>query len=84
MMQATTEQRSFIMAVSYSGALQYLDTNGIDIGQDFFTLSFFQVLALVEMAKIQRYYKPKNANGSRARYYFAALKRDYNKSRKGV
>ena len=70
------------MAVSYSGALQYLDTNGIDIGQDFFTLSFFQVLALVEMAKIQRYYKPKNANGSRARYYFAALQRDYHKDRK--
>lgn len=72
------------MAVSYSEALQYLDANGIDIGQDFFTLSFFQVAALVEMAKIQRYYKPKNANGSRARYYFVALQRDYNKTRKGV
>lgn len=72
------------MAVSYTEVLQYLDANGIDIGQDFFTLSFFQVLALVEMAKIQHYYKPKNANGSRARYYFAALQRDYNKSRKGV
>lgn len=72
------------MAVSYSGALQYLDANGIDIGQDFFTLSFFQVSALVEMARLQRYYKPKNANGSRARYYFAALQRDYNRTRKGV
>lgn len=70
------------MAVNYREVLQYLDANGIDIEQDFFTLSFFQVLILIEMAKMQRYYKPKNANGSRARYYFAALQRDYRKTLK--
>lgn len=70
------------MAVNYRKVLQYLDANGIDIEQDFSTLSFFQVLILIEMAKKQRYYKPKNANGSRARYYFAALQRDYRKTLK--
>ena len=70
------------MAVNYREVSQYLDANGIDIEQDFFTLSFFQVLILIEMAKKQRYYKPKNANGSRARYYFAALQRDYRKTLK--
>lgn len=70
------------MAVNYREVLQYLDANGIDIEQDFSTLSFFQVLILIEMAKMQRYYKPKNANGSRARYYFAALQRDYRKTLK--
>ena len=70
------------MAVNYREVLQYLDANGIDIEQDFSTLSFFQVLILIEMAKMQRYYKPKNANDSRARYYFAALQRDYRKTLK--
>lgn len=70
------------MAVHYASVAEKLNSVGIDISQNFFTLSFFQVSELVEMAISQRYYKPKNANGSRARYYFAALQRDYNKSRK--
>lgn len=35
------------MAVNYRKVLQYLDANGIDIEQDFSTLSFFQVLILI-------------------------------------
>lgn len=82
MMQAIDKRRGKVMAVNYSEVLQYLDANDIDIEQEFFTLSLSQVSALVEMAKMQRYYKPKNAYGSRARYYFAALQRDYRKSLK--
>lgn len=70
------------MAVSYSEKAALLKACAIDINQDFYTLSAWQVDMLITMAISQRYYKPKNANGSRARYYFAALQRDYNKNRK--
>ena len=82
MMQAIHKQRGVIMAVHYASVSGMLNSAGISITQNFFTLNSSQVLELVEMAKIQRYYKPKNANGSRARYYFAALQRDYHKNRK--
>jgi hypothetical protein len=71
-----------IMAVHYASVSGMLNSVGIDISQDFFTLNSSQVSSLIEMAKIQGYYKPKNANGSRARYYFAALQRDYRKTLK--
>jgi hypothetical protein len=45
------------------------------VGQDFHTLSSSQVDKLLEMADSERYQKPKNANGSRARYYYARLQR---------
>jgi len=61
--------------VNYQNASLALNSAGIDLASDFFTLSFCQVSALVDLAKIQGYRKPKNANGSTARYYFAALQR---------
>ena len=70
------------MAVHYASVAEYLKDCDIDINADFYTLSFFQTAALTEMAKMQRYYKPKNAIGNRARYYFAALQRDYRKTLK--
>jgi hypothetical protein len=45
------------------------------VGQDFHTLSSAQVAKLIEMADYDRYQKPKNANGSRARYFYARLQR---------
>lgn len=70
------------MAVHYASVSGMLNSAGIDINQDFFTLSNSQVVDLLEMARVQSYRQPANANGSRARYYFAALQRDYRKSRK--
>ncbi|MGH9931702.1 MAG: hypothetical protein ACREA9_21070 [Pyrinomonadaceae bacterium] len=51
-------------------------SHGIDFTSDFFTLSTDQVLALVDMAKSWGYRKPRNANGSTARYFFAFLARE--------
>lgn len=51
-------------------------SHGIDFAADFHTLNTDQVLALVDMAKSWGYREPKNANGSRARYFFAFLARE--------
>jgi hypothetical protein len=44
-------------------------------GQDFFTLSPSQVSELVELAAVRHYRKPKNANGSTARHFYALTQR---------
>lgn len=44
-------------------------------GQDFYTLNSSQVEALLEYADELGYRKPKNANGSRARYFYAYVQR---------
>lgn len=48
----------------------------IDLRKDFFTLSPEEVGAVLDAADFARYRKPRHANGSRARYYFAKLQRD--------
>lgn len=52
-----------------------LDACKIARGQDFHTLSAAQVDRLLAEADLARYHKPKNANGSRARYFYALLQR---------
>lgn len=47
----------------------------IAIGQDFHTLSAAQIDALLAVADMQRYQRPVNANGSRARYFHDMLQR---------
>jgi hypothetical protein len=47
----------------------------IGLDQDFHTLSPSQVEGLLEEADRVRYQKPKNANGSRGRYFHARLQR---------
>jgi hypothetical protein len=42
---------------------------------DFFTLSTDEVDGVLREADARRYRKPANANGSRARYFFAYLQR---------
>lgn len=51
----------------------------IDPARDFFTLDSTQVESLVAEADRVRYRKPKNANGSRARYFHALLQRRANR-----
>ena len=48
---------------------------GISFNRDFFTLSSSDVSYLVGLAGKVGYYKPKNANGSRGRYFYAYLQR---------
>lgn len=47
----------------------------LDLTKDFFTLSASEVGRVLEAADFRRYRKPKQANGSRGRYFFAALQR---------
>ncbi len=52
--------------------LQYCD---IPLGADFHALQGDKVTALMNWADLNRYRKPRNANGSRARYFHAMLQR---------
>jgi len=69
------------MAINLNQVLTELNTHGIDITADFFTLSLCDAGHLNEIAKAQHYRKPKNANGSTARYFFHAVQRLNNRSR---
>ncbi len=60
-------------AVQHARAV--LDFCNVGEDQDFFTLSSRQVDALLMYARRDKYRKPRNANGSRARYYLARLHR---------
>jgi hypothetical protein len=56
-------------------ALQVLRSINARPDQDFHTLSASQIEALLIEADRQRYQKPKNANGSRGRYFYALIQR---------
>lgn len=47
----------------------------LDVNADFYTLNSETVLGLVDVAKAVGYRRPRNANGSTARYFFAYLTR---------
>lgn len=47
----------------------------ISPSQDFFTLNNSQVCDILEEADRVKYRKPKNANGSRARYFYQLMQR---------
>lgn len=57
-------------------ALATLEMINAKPGQDFHTLSTSQVDTLLAEAVRVRYQKPRNANGSRARYFYQKLQRD--------
>jgi hypothetical protein len=46
---------------------------GIDLTKDFHELSSSQVELVTRAADLSRYRKPRGANGSRARYFYARL-----------
>ena len=58
-----------------SDAIETLSLCGIPPGADFHTLGSCAVERLLERADAWRYRKPHNANGSRARYFYAHLER---------
>lgn len=51
------------------------DTYGINLSANFYALPTDAVERILEAAKDWKYRKPRNANGSRARYFHAALVR---------
>lgn len=63
------------MQAERSAALAVFEKWGIDPSEDFFTLTPSQVCMIVEEADRQKYRKPKNANGSRGRYFYARMQR---------
>jgi len=54
-------------------AKKLFENIGVDFSADFHTLDSAIVDCLVVWAKLTKYRKPKNANGSIARYFFANL-----------
>lgn len=58
-----------------SNACEILRRTGVPIDADFHQLHSTQVNAIVDEARRAGYRKPKNANGSRGRYFFAHLQR---------
>lgn len=52
-----------------------LEACKIPLAADFHTLSTTQVSDLLDYADRQKYRKPKNANGSRGRYFHALIQR---------
>jgi hypothetical protein len=69
------ERGAMIMPINTAAALQAFQSAGIKLEDNFHALSSSQVCVIVDCAKRDGYRKPKNANGSTARYYFAALRR---------
>lgn len=63
------------MTTDQVGARRALMIIGATEDQDFHTLDSGQAETVLQFADAARYRSPKNANGSRARYYFARLQR---------
>lgn len=77
---ATLERRPSGAAIKPGGlgrdsARQMLAYSGIELGADFHALSSTQIGLLETWADLRRYRKPKNANGSRLRYFHAYVQR---------
>lgn len=56
-------------------AREILQSCGVPVGADYHTLDSSQVDAIVAAAARAKYRKPRNANGSRGRYYHDRLQR---------
>jgi hypothetical protein len=63
------------VAAYRTDARAILESCRVPIGADFHTLTSAQVDALLTVADQRRYQKPRNANGSRGRYFHAMLQR---------
>jgi hypothetical protein len=61
--------------LTYWDARAICSTFGIDPRADFHTLPSAMVDAIIRAADARKYAAPKNANGSRARYFHAYLAR---------
>lgn len=57
-------------------------TTQIPLDKDFHELTSGEVETVLAAADAAHYRKPRNANGSRGRYYFAKLQREWRRERK--
>ena len=62
--------------ISINTAVELAGKAGLNLKKDFFQLSFFDVDKVLGIAKVYGYRKPKNANGSTARYFWAFMQRN--------
>lgn len=69
--------------INVSSALSAFNSAGIDPTGDYHTLSSEKVEVILYQAKLSNYRKPKNANGSSARYFFYAVQRELERDRGG-
>lgn len=67
--------RPLIRALRANDARNILINCGVRISDDFHALHSYQVQSLLDWADKWHYRKPRNANGSRARYFHAYLQR---------
>ncbi len=67
------------MSKDYSKAIYDAHQQGVNFGKDFFAQSVGGLCA--ELAREYGYRKPKNANGSTGRYFFACMQRQWRKNR---
>ncbi len=63
--------------LSRNEARRLAEKMGINFNRDFFTLSRSEVSTLLDIRKMVGYRKPKNANGSTGRYFYAYLQKSY-------
>lgn len=56
-------------------ALALLKSRGVDLKLDFYAQRWSAVDEILAVADLAKYKVPKNANGSRARYFYARLER---------
>ena len=66
------------MAINTSNIHRY----SLPIQKDFHALTWSEVDRVMDALEADNYRKPKNANGSTARYYFEAIKRKHKTERK--
>ena len=62
-----------VKKMTKENARNLLRSKGISFKVDFYTLRTSEVGELIEVADMMHYRKPKNASGSRGRYFFAYL-----------
>lgn len=60
---------------SRDSARAHLRGWNVRIGQDFHTISTDQIEMVLRDADLRKYRKPPQANGSRARYFYALMQR---------
>lgn len=63
------------MAINIKAVVKAFNEAGIPVTADFHALSMRQVAVIAEQAGLSKYRAPKNANGSTARCFFAAVAR---------
>ncbi len=63
------------MQIDRSRAIRVLQMSNVPIGANFYALTVDQIMSLLAFADELKYRRPKNANGSRGRYFHEYMQR---------